>query len=151
MNYVVSVASLSYGHCLGAGRRCQFGTSRVWRLLEESSGSWSSYCCQYAKPFRTSTLNLVVCCDKIYLSPQQGCLVILFTNFLALVIKAGVASKDSSGSAAYSVVLIVVNVMFFLSIWGNAWTTAKATFSRSHAQVREPHRAAPRVGHAVQQ
>lgn len=80
---------------------------------------------------------------------RQGCLVILFTNFLALVIKAGVASKDSSGSAAYSVVLIVVNVMFFLSIWWNAWTTAKATFSRSHAQVRA--RIAPRVAHAVQQ
>lgn len=66
---------------------------------------------------------------------KQGCLVILFTNFLALVIKAGVASKDSSGSAAYSVALIIVNVLFFLSIWGNAWATAKATFSRRHAQV----------------
>lgn len=76
----------------------------------------------------------------------QGCLVILFTNFLALVIKAGVASKDSSGSAVYSVALIIVNAMFFLSIWWNAWTTAKATFSRSHAQVRT--RILPRVVHA---
>lgn len=63
---------------------------------------------------------------------------ILFTNFLALVIKAGVANKDSSGSAAYSVALVIVNIMFFLSIWWNAWATAKATFSRRHAQVCSP-------------
>lgn len=73
---------------------------------------------------------------------------ILFTNFLGLVIKAGVASKDSSGSAVYSVALIAVNVMLFVSIWWNAWTTANATFSRSHAQVRA--RIAPCVVHAVQ-
>lgn len=60
----------------------------------------------------------------------------MFTNFLALVIKAEVASKDSSGSAVYSMALVIVNVMFFLSIWWNAWMAAKATFSRRHAQVR---------------
>ncbi|CBJ32402.1 adhesin-like protein [Ectocarpus siliculosus] len=65
---------------------------------------------------------------------RTGCLVILFTNFLALVIKSGAADKDSSGSAAYSVALVIVNIMFFLSIWFNACTTAKAMFSRSHAQ-----------------
>ncbi|CAM9587167.1 unnamed protein product [Ectocarpus fasciculatus] len=65
---------------------------------------------------------------------RTGCLVILFTNFLALVIKSGAADKDSSGSAAYSVALVVVNIMFFLSIWWNACATAKAMVSRSHAQ-----------------
>ncbi|CAM9648873.1 unnamed protein product [Ectocarpus sp. 12 AP-2014] len=65
---------------------------------------------------------------------RTGCLVILVTNFLALVIKSGAADQDSSGSAAYSVALVVVNIMFFLSIWWNACTTAKAMFSRSHAQ-----------------
>ncbi|CBJ33129.1 asn/thr-rich large protein family protein [Ectocarpus siliculosus] len=65
---------------------------------------------------------------------RTGCLVILFTNFLALVIKSGAADKDSSGSAAYSVALVIVNIMFFLSIWFNACATTKAMFSRSHAQ-----------------
>lgn len=87
--------------------------------------------------------------DVTYFALEQGCLVILFTNFLALVIKAGVASKDSSGSAAYSVALIIVNVLFFLSIWWNAWATAKATFSRRHAQVCA--RSEPRAAHPVMQ
>ena len=61
---------------------------------------------------------------------------IFFTNFLALVIKAEVADKNSAGSAIYSAVLIIVNVMFFLSIWWNTWATMKATFSRRGFQVR---------------
>lgn len=61
---------------------------------------------------------------------------IFFTNFLALVIKAEVADKNSAGSAIYSAVLIIVNVMFFLSIWWNSWATMKATFSRRGFQVR---------------
>ncbi|CAM9825704.1 unnamed protein product [Ectocarpus sp. 8 AP-2014] len=65
---------------------------------------------------------------------RTGCLVILFTNFLALVIKSGAADKDSRSSAAYSMALVIVNIMFFLSIWFNACATAKAMFSRSHAQ-----------------
>lgn len=66
---------------------------------------------------------------------EQGCLVIFFTNFLALMIKAEVASPTSRGSAVYSVVLIVVNVCFFLSIFCNTWAAAKASFSRRHVQV----------------
>ncbi|CAN0138387.1 unnamed protein product, partial [Pylaiella littoralis] len=65
---------------------------------------------------------------------RTGCLVIFFTNFLALMIKAEVASENSSGCAVYSVALIVVNVLFFLSVFWNAWATTKASFSRSHVQ-----------------
>ena len=66
---------------------------------------------------------------------KQGCLVIFFSNFLALLIKAKVADVDSDGATAYSVGLIIVNIFFFLSIWGNTFATIKATFSRSHVQV----------------
>ncbi|CAN0058299.1 unnamed protein product [Scytosiphon promiscuus] len=65
---------------------------------------------------------------------RTGCLVIFFTNFLALMIKAEVADEDSRGSAVYSVVLIVVNILFFLSIFWNTWAAAKASFSRRHVQ-----------------
>ena len=61
---------------------------------------------------------------------------IFFTNFLALMIKAEVANEHSTGSAIYAVALIMVNIMFFLSIWWNTWATVKATFSRSGFQVR---------------
>ncbi|CBJ26634.1 hypothetical protein Esi_0040_0002 [Ectocarpus siliculosus] len=64
----------------------------------------------------------------------QGCLVIFFTNFLALMIKANVASPDSRGCEVYSVVLIIVNVLFFLSIFWNTLAAAKASFSRRHVQ-----------------
>ena len=66
---------------------------------------------------------------------KQGSLVIFFNNFLALVIKANVADADSDGATAYSVGLIIVNIFFFLSIWGNTLATMKETFSRSHVQV----------------
>lgn len=66
---------------------------------------------------------------------MKGCLVIFFTNFLALMIKAEVADADSTESSIYSVVLIMVNIMFFLSIWWNTWATMKATFSRRGFQV----------------
>ncbi|CAN0485487.1 unnamed protein product, partial [Ectocarpus sp. 12 AP-2014] len=66
---------------------------------------------------------------------RTGCLVIFFTNFLALMIKANVASPDSRGSEVYSVVLIIVNVLFFLSIFWNTWAAAKASFSRRHDMV----------------
>ncbi|CAM9959510.1 unnamed protein product [Hapterophycus canaliculatus] len=65
---------------------------------------------------------------------RTGCLVIFFTNFLALMIKAEVANEDSRGCAVYSVVLIVVNILFFLSIFWNSWAAAKATFSRRYVQ-----------------
>ncbi|CAM9095530.1 unnamed protein product, partial [Laminaria digitata] len=61
---------------------------------------------------------------------RTGCLVIFFTNFLALMIKAEVADENSAGSALYAVVLILVNIMFFLSIWWETWATMRATFSR---------------------
>ncbi|CAM9462085.1 unnamed protein product, partial [Ectocarpus sp. 12 AP-2014] len=67
---------------------------------------------------------------------RTGCLVIFFTNFLALMIKANVASPDSRGCEVYSIVLIIVNVLFFLSIFGNTWAAAKASFSRRHVQAR---------------
>lgn len=65
-------------------------------------------------------------------------MVIFFTNFLALMIKAEVANPDSRGSTTYSVVLITVNVLFFLSIWWNAFATIKAVFSTTNVQVRRP-------------
>lgn len=67
---------------------------------------------------------------------KQGSLVIFFTNFLALLIKAGVADPDSKGSAAYAVALIAVNTFFVaMSIWWNTWITIQAMFSQKHVQV----------------
>lgn len=67
---------------------------------------------------------------------KQGCLVIFFMNFLALIISADVADPDSSGLAAYSIGLIAVNIFFVvLSIWWNTWATIKAMFSQRHVQV----------------
>ena len=81
----------------------------------------------YLLPLRITDLRIWI---------KKGCLVIFFTNFLALMIKAEVTDGDSPSSAAYSVVLIMVNVMFFLSIWWNTWATVKALFSRRNVQVR---------------
>ena len=61
---------------------------------------------------------------------------IFFSNFLALTIKAEVASANSSGSAVYSVVLVVANALFFLAIFGNSWAAAKLTLKTSDAAVR---------------
>lgn len=66
---------------------------------------------------------------------QQGCLVIFFTDFLALLITAGVADSDSKGSTTYAVLLITMNVLIFLSIWWNSWAAVKATFNRRYFQV----------------
>lgn len=66
----------------------------------------------------------------------QGCLVIFFSDFLALMIKAEVTDADSNGSALYSVCLVAVNVLLVLSVWWNIWATTSALFSRSHVQVR---------------
>ena len=65
---------------------------------------------------------------------MKGCLVLFFTNFMALMIKAKVADKDSTGSFIYAMVLIMA-IMFCLSIWWNAWVTIKAMFSRGRFQV----------------
>ena len=67
---------------------------------------------------------------------KQGCLVIVLTNFLALIITADVADPDSKGLAAYSIGLIAVNIFFvIMSIWWNTWATIKAMFSAKHVQV----------------
>ena len=64
---------------------------------------------------------------------------IFFTNFLALIIQAELADKDSSGSAVYSALLILVHVFFLLSICWNSWATVRSTvgttFARRHLQV----------------
>eukprot|EP00904_Undaria_pinnatifida_P010820 jgi/Undpi1/6869/HiC_scaffold_21.g09345.m1 len=65
---------------------------------------------------------------------RTGCLVIFFTNFLALIIQSDLADETSTGSAVYSVLLILVHVFFVLSICWNSWATMKATFSRRHVQ-----------------
>ena len=61
---------------------------------------------------------------------------IFFTNFLALIIQAEFADQNSSSSAVYSALLIMVHVMFVLTICWNSWATMRATFSRRHVQVR---------------
>ena len=67
---------------------------------------------------------------------KQGCLVIFFMNFLALIISADVADPDSGGLAAYAIGLVAVNIFFVvLSIWWNTWATIKAMFSQRHVQV----------------
>ena len=60
---------------------------------------------------------------------------IFFTNFLALMIKAEVADEHSAGSAIYSVVLILVNILYFLSIWWNTWATTRLACTRRGFQV----------------
>eukprot|EP00752_Nemacystus_decipiens_P010943 g9725.t1 len=61
---------------------------------------------------------------------RTGCLLIFFTNFLALTIKAEVASPESSGSTAYSVVLVIANVCFFLAAFSNTWFVAKDAMAK---------------------
>lgn len=63
---------------------------------------------------------------------------IFFTNFLALIIQVELADEESRNTAVYSVLLILVHVLFFLSICWNSWTTMKATFNRRHVQVWPP-------------
>lgn len=83
----------------------------------------------YAHPSRSLPL-------RFHLSScGQGCLVIFFSNFLALMIKAELARPDSHSSTVFAVILIIVNVLFFLSIWWNSYASAKAVFSRKHVQV----------------
>lgn len=67
---------------------------------------------------------------------QQGCLVVFFTNFLALIIQAEVAQADSSSSAAYSVVLIIVQMLFVLSIFYSSYTETRAGLNITYPQVR---------------
>ena len=67
---------------------------------------------------------------------QQGCLLIFFTNFLALTIKAGVTSPESGGSTAYSVVLVIANACFFLAAFSNTWFVAKDLIGKRDVTVR---------------
>ncbi|CAN0330304.1 unnamed protein product [Ascophyllum nodosum] len=65
---------------------------------------------------------------------RTGSLVIFFTNFLALMIKAEVTDQNSTNATLYSLGLIIVNIFFVLSIWWNTWATIKAILSRRHVQ-----------------
>ncbi|CAM9359250.1 unnamed protein product [Sphacelaria rigidula] len=65
---------------------------------------------------------------------RTGCWVIFFSNFLALVIKVGIADANSRSSAIFSVMLILVNVLLFLSIWCNTWASIGVLFSSRHIQ-----------------
>lgn len=60
---------------------------------------------------------------------------IFFTNFLAVIIQAEFADRNSNSSTVYSVLLILVHVFFILSICWNSLATMKATLSRRHVQV----------------
>lgn len=66
----------------------------------------------------------------------QGCLLIFFSNFLALTIKAEVASPTSSGSTVYSVVLVVVNALFFLAVFVNTWASTEDAVANHDMTVR---------------
>lgn len=65
----------------------------------------------------------------------QGSLVIFFTNFLALILHAELADAESSSSEVYSVVLVMIHVLFILSIGWNSWVTMKATLSGDDVKV----------------
>lgn len=67
----------------------------------------------------------------------QGCLLIFFTNFLGLMIKAGVSDRNNERTETLSVILIIVHVFFFLSIWWNSYASVTAMFSANHIQVSE--------------
>ena len=67
---------------------------------------------------------------------RQGCLLIFFTNFLALTIKAEVTSPDSHAGTAYSVVLVIANVCFFLAAFSNMWLADKDVIANRYIPVR---------------
>lgn len=88
-------------------------------------------------PFRPCPAIPLLPTLLLLLDPQrQGCLLIFFTNFLALTIKAGVASPDSSGSSTYAVVLVIANACFFLAAFSNTWFLAKDAMAKRHVTVR---------------
>lgn len=60
---------------------------------------------------------------------------IFFCNFLALMIKAGVAHPEDSSTEVFAVILVIVNICFFLSIWWNAYASARVMCSLSHVQM----------------
>lgn len=66
---------------------------------------------------------------------RSGCLVIFFSIFLALMIKAGIVDVDSITSTTFGVALVVVNVLLFLSIWLSSWVSAGAMFGEDHVEV----------------
>ena len=67
---------------------------------------------------------------------QKGCLLIFFSNFLALTIKAEVASPTSSGSTVYSIVLVICNLLFFLAVFLNTWAATKEAVANKDVAVR---------------
>lgn len=74
----------------------------------------------------------ITACSLLYC---QGCIVIFLSNFLALLLEAELLDAEESGSRAFSAALVIVHVLFFLSIWWNAYVSVKVMFSRSHVQV----------------
>ena len=90
----------------------------------------------YLPSFLASTCNFPIHADAdVNPHCEQGSLVIFFTNFLALMIKAEVTDQNSNSATLYSLGLIIVNIFFALSIWWNTFATIKAIFSRRHVQV----------------
>ena len=67
---------------------------------------------------------------------KKGCLLIFFSNFLALTIKAEVASPTSSGSTVYSIVLVICNLMFFMAVFLNTWAATKEAVANKDVTVR---------------
>lgn len=54
-----------------------------------------------------------------------------------------VESEDESH--VYAVALVILNVLFFLSIFSNTYASVRAVFSREHVQVRSSVWGSPRV------
>lgn len=81
------------------------------------------------------TIRSRSCLPTYSLPCCQGCLVIFLSNFLALLLEAEILEVDDAGSTTFSVALVTVHVLFFLSIWWNAYVSMRVMLSRSHVQV----------------
>ncbi|CAM9127983.1 unnamed protein product [Choristocarpus tenellus] len=66
---------------------------------------------------------------------RTGCLVIFFTNFLGLMIKAEVAVTESDESAIYAVLLIIANVFLLISVWCSTWVSLSAALRPKNIQL----------------
>lgn len=51
------------------------------------------------------------------------------------MIKVGIADANSRTSTLFSVLLILINVLLFLSIWCNTWASIGALLSSRHVEV----------------
>lgn len=112
-----------------------FVQSAARQSLPENSKPAASLSRRYV----TETLSFLPRCHFPFVpsaTSKQGSLVIFFTNFLALIIQAELADAESNGSAVYSVVLVMVHMLFILSIGWNSWVSTKAMFSGSDAKEK---------------